>query len=293
MDLRQLRYFVATVDERSFSRAAVALHVVQSSISAAVKGLEDELDTSLILRSARTFQLTPAGEELVPRARALLEAEREARDAVAGVSGRVSGTLRIGTMTSAIPFDIPALLGRYHLRFPLVDIQLTASSSGSQGLTEALLGGRLDLTFASLMDAGHPRLRLHQVGSTPIDLVVPADHRLSGRRMVALRDIPPDPFIDFPLGYGLRTLTDRAFERAGIPRHVAVEVTNPETGADFVRHGLGIALLPRFAVPPREDLVRIPLSGDELEWTVSLAVRVAPAPSNAAAALLGMLGTQD
>ncbi|WP_447040491.1 LysR substrate-binding domain-containing protein [Streptomyces sp. DSM 118878] len=85
---------------------------------------------------------------------------------------------------------------------------------------------------------------------TPLDLVVPAGHRLADRSRVALGELAGEAFIDFPSGYGNRVVTDRAFIAAGLRRHVTIEITAIGAGADFVRHGLGVALLPRGSVAP-------------------------------------------
>jgi DNA-binding transcriptional LysR family regulator len=84
MELRQLEYFVAVAGERSFTRAAQRLHVVQSAVSAAITALEKDLRVVLLERNARRVQLTEAGEALLPEAQAVLDAALAARDAVEG-----------------------------------------------------------------------------------------------------------------------------------------------------------------------------------------------------------------
>jgi DNA-binding transcriptional LysR family regulator len=256
VELRQLEYFVAVADERSFSRAAEKLHVVQSTVSAAIQALERELSTQLIIRSARQFILTPAGSELQSHGRELLRAERTAVEAVLASTGVVSGQLRLGAPASAIPLDVPALLGRYQQRFPNVDIRFVTSPAGSSGLQQSVLDGTLDAAFSSL-GAGHPDLVTTEVAAAPVDLIVPGSHHLAGRAQVSLAEVATERFIDFPLGFGQRAVTDRAFHAAHLTRHIAIEISSATTAADFVRHGLGVALLPRSAVVIRDDLSRV------------------------------------
>ncbi len=66
-------------------------------------------------------------------------------------------------------------------------------------------------------------------------------------------------------------MTDRAFAAAGLQRHVAIEITAFASGADFIRQGLGIALLPRGVIVPCEDLAALPVAGADLDWPISLA----------------------
>jgi DNA-binding transcriptional LysR family regulator len=117
MELRHLEYFVAVAEERNFTRAAARVHIVQSAISSAIKSLERELGTPLLERTSRRVLLTDAGTVFLPKARATLDAARDARDAVDEVRGGLRGMIRIGTMTSVSLVDVPALLGRYHQRW--------------------------------------------------------------------------------------------------------------------------------------------------------------------------------
>ena len=98
MELRQLRMFVAVAEEGGFSRAADRLHVVQSAVSAGIRGLERELGTALFDRSTRHVELSDAGRALLPEARRVLSAVALASDSVAQVGGGLRGSVTLGTM---------------------------------------------------------------------------------------------------------------------------------------------------------------------------------------------------
>ena len=289
MELRHLTYFVAVAEEGSFTRAAARLHVVQSGVSAAIKALEHELATPLLERTSKRVALTDAGAVLLPRARAALDAARAARDAVDEVRGGLRGTLRIGTLTSIGLVDLPALLGRFHRTHPDVTLQLTVSTRGSSGLVDALTDGRLDLALASVPGRPPTGVHLRQLLWHPMEAVLPAGHRLAGRPALRIADLADEPFVDFPIGYGNRTVVDRAFAVAGVERQVSLEVVDLTTGAGFVRHGLGVAILPRFAVPDESDLVVLPVADADLDWPLGVATSAVRPPSAAARALLGMI----
>lgn len=248
MELRQLECFVAVAEEKNFTRAAARLHIVQSAVSATIKALERELGAPLLDRNSKRVLLTDAGAALLPRARATLDAAREAADAVAEVRGGLRGTLRLGTLTSVRLIDLPGLLGEFHRRHPGVLLQTSASQSGSQGLVDALLDRRLDLAFVSLPGPPPPGLTLIDLASSVLDLVVPAGHPLADRDSVPLAELAGLDFVDSPAGYGNRAVVDRAFAAASLGRRVAVEITDIGTGVDFVRNGLGVALLPRYVL---------------------------------------------
>jgi DNA-binding transcriptional LysR family regulator len=291
MELRHLEYFVAVAEERSFTAAATRLHVVQSAVSAGVKALERELAARLLDRTPRRVDLTDAGAALLPKAQAALDAARDARDVVAEVRGGLRGTVRVGTMTSVGLLDVPGILGEFHRRHPGVLLRLTAAPSGSKGLVDALIERRLDLAFVSLPGQPPPQVQLTELARTPMVLVLPVDHPLAARAQVSITDLADLDFIDSPIGYGNRSVADRAFEAAGVRRRVSIEITDVATATTFVRQGLGIALLPRFAIGADDEVVTLPVAGADLEWPLSLAAPQDRAPSSATQALLELIRT--
>jgi DNA-binding transcriptional LysR family regulator len=290
MELRHFEYFVAVAEERSFTRAATRLHVVQSGVSAVIKSLERELGTALLERSSKRVALTDAGEALLPRARAALDAARAARDAVDEVRGGLRGTLRLGTLNSVAEIDVPAVLGAFHHTHPGVTLQLTVSPHGSIGLLDALADGTLDLAIVSVPGRPPAGIRVRQLLWRRLDLVLPAGHRLAGPAEVRIGDLADEPFVDFPAGFGNRVVVDRAFAAAGAERHVAIEVIDIGNAANFVREGLGVSILPRFAVRDETGLIVKRVTGADLEWPLGVAVSAVRAPSAATRALLALIG---
>lgn len=271
VELRHLEYFVAVAEEQNFTRAAARLHIVQSAVSAAVKSLERELDAQLLDRNSKRVLLTDAGRALLPRARVALDAARDAAEAVAQVRGGLRGTLRLGTLTSVRLIDLPALLGEFHRRHPGVQLQVSVAPTGSQGHLTALAERRLDAAFVSLPGPHPPGIELLPLAGSTMDLVVPLDHPLAGRDHVPVGDLAGLRFIDCPVGYGNRSVADRAFAAAGLPRHVTIEITDIATSADYVRAGLGAALLPRFLADTAHGLAVVEVTGADLYWPLYLA----------------------
>ncbi len=281
MELRQLEHFLAVAEELSFTRAAQRLHVVQSGVSASIKNLERDLGVLLLDRSARQVRLTEAGTRFMAEAYAVLDAAQQAREAAAGDEGELTGTLRLGTMTAIRLIDVPAILGEYHRRHPQVQVLMSAAASGSQGLLTALHERRIDLAFLSTRGAP-PGIRRIKVAESVLRLVVPAGDELAGR-----------DFIDGPEGYGTRAVTDAAFTEADVQRRVTLEIADLSTGLDYVRHGLGIALLPDYLLSGDlpAGVVVVPVGGQaDLDWPVFLAVREDRTPSAAARALVELVG---
>ena len=290
LELRHFEYFVAVAEERSFTRAAARLHVVQSGVSAVIKSMERELGARLLERTSKRVELTDAGEALLPRARAALDAVREARDAVDDVRGGLRGAVRIGTLTSVEFIDVPALLGAFHRVHPHVLLQLQVSPRGSAGLLDALADGTLDLAIVSVPGRPPAGIRVRPAGTRRLELVLPEGHRLAAAAEVRIGDLAGERFVDFPAGYGNRIVTDKAFADAGVQRHVTIEVTNIASGASYVREGLGVAILPPCVVPDdSRGLVVKHLVDADLDWPLGVAVSALRRPSAAARALLALI----
>lgn len=190
MDSRQLEYFVAVAEELSFTRAAQRLFTVQSTVSAAIRGLETELKTTLFDRSTRRVELSPAGQALLPEAKDALEAMNRARAVVEEASTGLRGSLRIGTLTRLGLVDLAGLLGAFYQRYPLVDVQVTTSPSGSSGLADDVRHGRLDVALVGLGQSDLIGLEARELATVPYVVLVPSTHRLAGRAEVGWRIWP-------------------------------------------------------------------------------------------------------
>ncbi|MFE2377565.1 LysR family transcriptional regulator [Streptomyces sp. NPDC059398] len=272
VELRHLEYFLAVVDERSFTRAAARLHVVQSAVSAGIKALESGLRAELVHRTPRNVQLTEAGRALLPHARETLAAARSAIDAVEEVHGGIRGEVRIGVVASLPDIGLPLALGRLRARYPGVRVRLTQRPGGSYGLADDLCADRLDLALLSEPGPAGRDLRLKPLASFGMRLVIPDGHPLAAEESTTLAELAGETFVDFPAGYGSRSVVDRAFAAAGQHRDVGIEVANADTAAAYARHGLGVAILPEAYLGPGPHPRVVGPGSDRLTWSLSLAV---------------------
>ncbi len=292
--MRHLSVFTAVAQDLSFTRAAERLLLAQSAVSTTVRELERELGVELFDRSHRQIRLTGAGEELLTRARDVLEQMREIGDAVASAATELRGAVTMGLMTGVDLVDVPGLLGRYHERHPAVAVQLRATGLGSTGLVAQLERGEIDVALLSVVDALPASLQGEVVASSPYAVVVPAAHRLANAEQVTLAELEGESFIDLPPAYGSRRIVDDAFAHAGVSRRVLIEVADLSTAATYVPHGLGLAVVPEFAAAAartREGMpVRIvPLDGGVPAFEVSLAWSRRRPLSSAAEGLVRLL----
>jgi DNA-binding transcriptional LysR family regulator len=259
MELRSLETFVAVAEERSFTRAADRLHVVQSAVSAGIRKLEHEFAATLFDRSTAHVELSDAGQALLPEARGVLAAATAAREAVELASQGLRGTIALGTMQAQAmgAFSIAALVAGFQSDHPAVKVEVR-HGGGSLAMVDQLRAGRLDLTFLSLTGSAPAGIQLTLLGREPIVLTCSAQHRLARRRSVILSMLAEETFVEFPAGWGVRMANDRAFAAAGIRRTITSELNDSAGIIEFVRHGLGVSLLPASTVAATE-LTAVPI----------------------------------
>lgn len=259
MELQQLRYVLAVAKERNFTRAAERTHVVQSALSHQIKSLERELGVALFARTSRKVELTSAGEAFLPAARATLDAADRAIAEAAAATGRIRGSLRIGTIPTVTVVDIAATIGRFHRRHPQVRINLHGGSSNDY-ITD-IRAGELDVAILGLPETVAPDGIAHrELARERLVAVLGPGHRWAGRRRLRLAELTEESFVDFPAGGTGRAQSDLAFARAGVSRQVAMEVTDVNLMLDLVAHDLAIALLAPAVVGPERGLVTVPVT---------------------------------
>jgi DNA-binding transcriptional LysR family regulator len=220
---------------------------------------------------------------VLAEARLALEAVDRVRGSAVESSAGLRGRLRVGIFTNIGVIDLPALFGEFHALHPLVDLQVGASSSGSTGLADDVLRGRIDVAFMGLPERDLVGLSSLTLASTRFVAVLPDDHALVERPSVALGEIAHERFIDTPLGFGNRVVIERAFAEAGLARTVSTQVSDLSEVPRFVAARLGIAVVPLATLAPAPGTVVVPL--DQLvPWTLSIVSR--PNTSPAVEALL-------
>ncbi|MFF4053792.1 LysR family transcriptional regulator [Streptomyces chartreusis] len=289
MDQKRLQYFVTVAEELNFTRAAQRLHVTQSTLSAGIKALEHDLRTDLLHRSTRSVKLTETGSAFLPEARAAIEALDRARAAVEPFSMGLRGSLTVGVLSGLTVIDVPALAGEFHRRHPDVRLRTETSQRGTAGLIERIKESHVDVAFVGA-DIKDEHLRSRAIKKYEAQLLVPADHPLARRRSVRLTDVADEPFIDMPVGFGQRQIADDAFTKEELSRRVLIEVSDITTIADYVRHGLGVALLPpEFATAAGDALRTVPLSDVRLAWTLSVVASATRPPTRALHAFLDLI----
>lgn len=252
MELRQLEYFVAVAEEQNFTRAAERVHISQSGVSAQIRALERDLGAELFDRSARTATLTVAGKAALTHARAALASAEALTQAVGEVTDLIRGELTIGMVVGCTVTPLFDALAGFHRAHP--GVELTLIEDNSDRLLGSVRDGTVDLALIGTA-AAPTDLESITVVSEPLVVVTPADHPLTRRRRVTLRDLCADTVVCMPPGTGLRTVFDNACTTAGLTPRIALQAGASDAIADLAARGLGVAILSESMAAAYPDLV--------------------------------------
>ena len=286
MELRQLEYLVAVVEEANFTHAANRLHVAQPGVSAQIRHLERELGHTLLDRSTRAVRPTDAGAAILPHARAALHAVANVHVALDQLDGLLRGHVSVGTVATGGPIDLPDRLAAFHRDHPGIEITLTEDTS--QRLIDNLTGGRLDLALIGLAATTPDGLAIEVVTAQRLAAIVGHQHPLARRRTVKLADLADEPLITLPAGSGIRAALDAGFATAGLQPRIAFEAGDPAVLTRLAGQGLGIAILPTAenAVTRADDLREITITHPPMRARLALAWKPDPPAAPATTALI-------
>ncbi len=257
--LRQMRAFVAAAQAGSVTRAAQHLHLTPSALSMLIRSLEAELAVRLFDRLSRRIELTEAGRELLPALEGVFQNLDAAFDQVRRLTEHRRGRLAVATSPLLAAELMPRLIATFQSQFPAISVVLM--DLAVDAIAEAVRAGRADVGICTA-DAETPGLEMATLHQDQMMLACPANHLLATRRAVRWSEIVTEPLLLMRSGTGLRTLTDRSFAALGAAIEPVHEVAHVATAIGLVEAGLGLAILPSYALGTARSrgVVAVPLT---------------------------------
>src|SRR5258705_6390683 len=194
LTLRQLEYFIAVAESGQVSKAAIRCNVSQSSMTIALKNLEDTLGTALFTRHAKGLRLTDAGERFLRHAQQVASTVRHAVDDLQGRPEDLRGIIRIGVTETISAYLMPALLAAMTRRFPSLTVELVERERAS--VEQSLRDGKLEV---ALLLVSNVSMAEDLVGETllrsPRRLWTNVDHPLQDAQRVTLADVARENYL--------------------------------------------------------------------------------------------------
>jgi DNA-binding transcriptional LysR family regulator len=257
IELRHLAALEAIATEGSFGRAAVKLGYTQSAISQQIATLERLAGEQLIERPGgpRPVTLTEAGSILLRHARSILARLQAAQADLAALSAGEAGSLHVGIFQSVGAKILPEVMRRFTRAWPAVEIELRESHADSV-LADLVERGELDLSFVQL-PLDNPSLETVELLRDEYVLVTAADSAFPPPgRVPSLREIAEQPLIGYRNCRATEILVEQLRSTGREPHFV---FRSDENGVvqGLAGAGIGIAVLPRLAVDPNDETVRI------------------------------------
>ncbi len=249
MELRNLKTFHTVARLLSFNRAAQELHYAQSTVSAQIQALEEELGVRLFDRLGRGILLTEAGEGLLGYAQKMLDLDEAARaelseDAVA------SGSLTIRVPDSLCAYHLPRVIQSFHALHP--EVRLNLINCTHDGLYKDLRKGVTDLAFLLTDTISALDLKVEALGVLPLALVASPAHPLAAQPRVGIADLAGQTLLLSKVDCSYRRLLEADLRREEIEPQAIFDFNSIAAIKRCLIRGLGVSVLPLVAV--QEDI---------------------------------------
>ncbi|MGO9391616.1 LysR family transcriptional regulator [Rhodoblastus sp.] len=284
MELRTLRAFVEVVRQGGFSQAAETIFATQSTVSKAVRRLEDELGFPLLDRIGHRSTLTAVGEVVYRQAVGMLAQRDDLIAELDDLRGLKKGVLRLGLPLIGSNILFAQVFSVFRQRHPGIDVRLF--EHGSDRLEEFLRAGEIDLA-GSLLPVSE-EFEWQAVWHEPLVALLRSDHALAGRSTLTLVDLKDTPFVLFETGFALNRIILDACRRHEFEPVIAAQSVQIDFLVELAAAGLGVAFLPRMIAERRRHpaVSHVLLHEPHTDWNMAMLWRRGAYLSHAASAWL-------
>jgi DNA-binding transcriptional LysR family regulator len=257
INLNHFYYFYEVARHGSFTRAARELLVSQSALSVQIKSLEEEMGGPLFDRRKGGVDLTESGELAFGTAESVFQELDQLLVELRASERQFTGVVTIGTVNSIGIYVLPEILSQFREGFP--DIRLKVDFQEGERVIDLLVQGRVDFAIVP-WNRRYSELDGTLLTTNKMFLVAPPGHPLLEIENLAPRELETYSFVGYQEGMVTRAMVDSLFKRMSLTIEYAIESTNAATIKHMVIAGMGLAVLPAFAVAEelrRGQLVRL------------------------------------
>lgn len=247
MTLKELQYLVALADQGRFVRAAVACHVGQPTLSTQLKKLEDYLGVTLFERNKHYLIPTPIGEQIIERARLVLNLVEDIRQLARQGDDPMEGSLRLGVIPTLGPYLVPHLLPTMRHVYPNLHLYLREDLTAN--LLERLRQGRLDALLLALPVPGDD-IQTLGLFREPFCTALPVGHPLERKDRIEQEELAGQNVLLLEEGHCMREQALAICGSTASEEREELKATSLETLRQMVAAGVGCTLLPALAALP-------------------------------------------
>ncbi len=273
MTLEQLRIFTAVAEREHVTRAAQALNLTQSAVSAAVSALESRYDVKLFNRIGRRIELTSAGRLFLEEARAVLARAQAAASVLDELGGLERGSLTVHASQTIASYWLPTRLVTFRAAHPGIAVRLSVGNTAQ--VARAVKDGEADVGFVEGR-VDDPALLQEQVGSDRLIVVASPKHPWSAGQALSAEDLGSGHWVLRESGSGTRSEFEAELARFGIPParlDVVMELPSNEAVRAAVEAGAGATALSELVAEPALKAKTLKRANIALSERAFLAVR--------------------
>lgn len=264
MKLQQLKYLLAIADNGlNITTAAERLFTSQPGVSKQLKLLEEELGMQLFTRKGKSLaEITPAGEEVITRARSIMQEVENIRSLASNLHDQQEGTLSIGTTHTQARYVLPSVIKAFRERYPKVVLNLHQGTS--EQIADMVAAKSIDFAIATGAQDLFSELVLLPCYRWDRSILVPAGHELTQlERDITLEDLAQQPLVTYVYSFSGQSSLKRAFSDKNLKPNVVFTARDADVIKTYVRMGLGVGIVASMAheCDDRDKLVAIDAEG--------------------------------
>ena len=260
MELRQLKYFVKVAELLSFSKAAKALFITQSTLSQQIKQLEDELDMALFFRNNHKVSLTEAGETFLEGAKKTLAEADDNKAKIMDLAQGHRGVLNIGVTYSFGSILTESVLA-FKKEYP--DVTLNICYKNVMELMELVSDGELDFALSFRSSEKYDNVESHILFDNKLSIIVREDHPLTRKEVVRLADLEEYDLVLPSIGLQARSTFDTIIAERNLNLKVAMEANEVNTILNILRRSNYVTVLSETVILEHNGLVTIDIDDAE------------------------------
>jgi LysR family cyn operon transcriptional activator len=267
MEIRHLHYFLKLTEALSFTRAAAALHITQSTLSHQIKQLEQQLGCRLFDRIGRQIRLTEPGRILQEHAIRIVGAVDASINALASLDGLIQGQLTVGVFRTFGSSPLPHVFAKFGAEYPGVQIKVRQLSLID--IERELIEGSMSLAIGYL-PASSEKVETEPLFAVPLAVVSNRNHPLYKCSKISIKDLHAQDLVLLSREFPLRQLIDDAFSRHGVKPRIIMEMNSSEAALSTVRCGPLAAILTDRVLDKTDTLSSIRLRDPTLSRTAAI-----------------------